>query len=341
VIEIKHGLLEGKKTETKEVIKNGKNLDRSNATTSDEQAFLEAKSKWKKKKDSGYELKVSSSDVNLKPMLANDYKKFKDTIKFPVYTQPKLDGYRLLYDGFSDKILSRTGKEYHILYDTELHKSLKKFNNIILDGELYCEDPDFLFESYGVLRKKKISKNDQKILEKISYHVYDAMMPGSFSERMSVLEKIIKNVKKIKLVETLKCKDTSCLEKYNSYAVSIGYEGSMVRNPDSVYSHFRTKDLLKYKTFDDAEFKVVGFEKEIDTKGDGAEPVVWVAQTKDGKKFKVPSKGTREERTLLFKNGKNYIGKFLTVKFFGYSNEGIPRFPKTLRPGVSSFRKDL
>ena len=36
-------------------------------------------------------------------------------------------------------------------------------------------------------------------------------------------------------------------------------------------------------------------------------------------------------------NGKKYIGKMLTVQYFGLTDEGIPRFPKTLRDGASSF----
>jgi len=59
-----------------------------------------------------------------------------------------------------------------------------------------------------------------------------------------------------------------------------------------------------------------------------------------GKPFNVPSKGTREERTELFKNGRKYIGKMLSVQYFGLTSDGVPRFPKSLREGESSIREE-
>jgi hypothetical protein len=32
------------------------------------------------------------------PMLANDFNKRKDKISFPLFVQPKLDGYRMIYN---------------------------------------------------------------------------------------------------------------------------------------------------------------------------------------------------------------------------------------------------
>ena len=37
--------------------------------------------------------------------------------------------------------------------------------------------------------------------------------------------------------------------------------------------------------------------------------------------------GTREQRKEMFENGKNYIGKLLTVRFQEWSKDKIPRFP--------------
>lgn len=332
-----YGVKDGKMIQTSEKI-SGKNIGRKNETSPNQQAIKELESKSKKKQDAGYSSSSKNNNTNNTfPMLAQDFKKQKN-IEFPVFVQPKLDGYRMVYNGISDKMLSRTGKEYDILKNTELHRELKKFKNI-LDGELYTHDKDFLFETYGILRKKKLNKEDDVILDKIYYNVYDIMMPGPFSERISVLKSLIKDTKYIKLVKTYSCENKSCIDEYHTKFLKDGYEGSMIRSYSGEYSNNRSKDLLKNKDFDDAEFKVVGFEKETDTKGDGATPVVWIAETKDGKTFNIPSKGTREERTKLYNNGKKYIGKLLTVQFFGYTKDGIPRFPKTLREGASSFRE--
>lgn len=339
VITVTHGLLDGKKVTTNEKVK-GKNIGRSNETSPEEQAEKEALSKWNKRKDKNYTEKIptgSKTSLNLSPMLAHDYKKQKHKVSFPFYVQPKLDGYRMVYDGPNDKIFSRSGKEYSILYGTTLHKDLQKHNNIILDGELYTHDPDFEFEIYGILRKKKLTKGDVKTLDRIQYHIYDTISDKKFKERLEIIKRI-NETDNIKISKTEECPNLDCLYSKQEEYVKAGYEGTMVRNKDGLYINNRSTDLLKYKNFDDAEFKVVGFEKETDTKGDGARPVVWICVTKEGKRFKVPSKGTREERTKLYDNGEKYIGKDLTVQFFGYSKEGIPRFPKTLRTGASSFR---
>jgi DNA ligase 1 len=338
-IHASHGLKDGEKIKTVEKVV-GKNIGRANETTPKQQAIKEAQSKWNKKKDAGYteDIANKADETNLKPMLAHEYKKHKTKVTFPLFVQPKLDGYRAVYDGKNDKIVSRAGKEYNILYGTKLHKDLQKYGDMILDGELYVHDPDFKFEVYGILRKKKLVKNDAEILDKIKYHVYDIMNENlPFSERTKLLNQTVKETNNITVVKTSECKSEDELKKTHNSFVKAGYEGTMVRSKKGMYIHNRSHDLLKYKDFDDAEFKVINFEKETDTKGDGATPVVWVCVTENKKEFKVPSKGTREARTKLYKNGKKYIGKMLTVQYFGLTDEGIPRFPKTLRDGASSF----
>ena len=103
---------------------------------------------------------------------------------------------------------------------------------------------------------------------------------------------------------------------------------------------YRSYDLLKYKKFDDDEFEIVDYTREADVLNKGDNVIVWICQTKDGKPFNVPSKGTREERNNLFNNGKKYIGKTLSVQYFGLTSEGIPRFPKSLRDGEASIRQE-
>jgi len=63
--------------------------------------------------------------------------------------------------------------------------------------------------------------------------------------------------------------------------------------------------------------------------GEGQEAgcVLWVCQTKDGKPFNCRPRGTREDRMQLFQEGKNYVGKHLTVRFQELTTDGIPRFP--------------
>jgi DNA ligase-1 len=333
-----YGLKDGIKIKTSEKIELGKNIGKKNETTPLQQAVIEAESKWKKKHDKGYSTSIKKNIISYFPMLAKDYKKQKHNVKFPCYVQPKLDGYRMVYDGINDRLLSRTGKEYTILENTPLHLELKKFKGVVLDGELYTHDKNFDFENYGVLRKKKLGDGDLQKLSKIVYNVYDTISKEPYKKRLEYISKNIKGFKNISLVPSYICKDINCIdEKYLNF-VNDGYEGAMIRNAESLYIGKRSGDLLKYKNFDDAEFEIVGFSKEKDIVGDGSQAIIFRCKTIGGKTFDVPTKGTKKERTIMYKKGNTYIGKKLSVQFFGLTKDGIPRFPKSLRPGESSIR---
>lgn len=70
------------------------NVDRANYRNGVEQAEFEAKVIHKKKSDSGYfeDMKDVDKQKFIEPMLAKKYEDCKDKLKFPVYSQPKLDG---------------------------------------------------------------------------------------------------------------------------------------------------------------------------------------------------------------------------------------------------------
>jgi DNA ligase-1 len=107
--------------------------------------------------------------------------------------------------------------------------------------------------------------------------------------------------------------------------VADGYEGIMLRNGNGMYQQgHRSHDLQKYKEFLEEEFTITGFRE-----GDGRdkETVIWICVTEEGREFSVRPKGNIEYRKDLFSNGREYIGKKLTVIFQEKSQMGVPRFP--------------
>jgi ATP-dependent DNA ligase len=282
------------------------------------------------------------------PMLAQDYFKQKSKLKFPCFMQPKLDGYRMIYE--NGKCTSRQGKEFDIIKETSLFKelqSIKSQQGIILDGELYIHGGTF--EHLGILRKKKLLDSDKVKLEQIEYHVYDIIDTNkTFKERNNILKEFIKSnsFKKIKLVKTLEIENENTIKSQHLDFVNDNYEGSIIRNMDGKYRcKFRSTDLLKYKDFEDAEYPIVNFTFEKDTSGDGDHLIVWVCKTKDGNDFSIRPKGTHEERKELFKEcnaGKfdKYKGRNLWVKYFELTDRNIPRFPTTKTDTVSSYIRD-
>jgi ATP-dependent DNA ligase len=99
----------------------------------------------------------------------------------------------------------------------------------------------------------------------------------------------------------------------------------MVRNLAGLYQFKnRSYDLQKVKQFEDAEYEIIGGKE-----GQGRESgmAIFRCKTEAGIEFDVRPKGNVEERSAMWKNLSSYIGKPLTVKFQGLTDDGRPRFP--------------
>lgn len=263
------------------------------------------------------------------PMLAQTYKP-KKGFETPCGIQPKLDGVRAYYqDG---KFKSRNHKEYYNM-DHLTNDLLKIKDKVIFDGELYNHNMTFQ-ELMKYVKLKQIDNDvDKKIPEiqkYVEYHIFDCYFPNNpkmlFSERYDYLKSLESkfNKTKICIVKLLPMSSIDELEGIHDEISSDGYEGIMLRSLDSPYEFKRSKYLQKYKVFIDDEFKVIGYDKEIQ---DGINLVVWRCETKDSKEFNCRPKGTHEERENYYKNADKYIGKMLTVVFQEYTDDGLPRFP--------------
>lgn len=337
---IKYGLESGKKVESERVIECGKNVGHINETTVYEQALQESKSKWRKKKEQdNYTEILSDLDGNSEefetvpcPMLAQEFNKHKLKISYPCFVQPKLDGYRAIY--FQGKLFSRKGIQYN---DSTVQEILDELKDIpwVLDGELYISKDTF--SDLGVLRKKKLSIEDKLKCKKIQYCVYDIVDKNiKYTERKELLSKLFENkFTRLYNVSTKVARtETEIKDAHNVYIED--YEGTIIRNGHTVYEcGKRSYNLQKYKDFMDSEFVITGYSKE---QGDGLK---WHCETGDGGEFKVSSTGTKLERKKLYLEGDKYIGKSLWVKFFEYTPDGLPRFPKTMRPGIEAIRHDI
>jgi DNA ligase-1 len=364
---LQYGYVDGKKVESIQRVDRGKNIGKSNETTHFEQAVRDATSKWKKKMDQGFNtqenLKTSQnlktpqkkdssdseSDKNSQsdniitfPMLANDFAKYKKRVVYPVYVQPKLDGYRMLYNSQTKYCNSRQGKEFGVIKNTSLYNELQQISeSVILDGELYKHGG--VFEHLGILRKKKLSKDDLQKLETIEYHVYDIVdETKSYTERYNWLQSFIQanRFTKIRLVQTKLVSSEQELKTTHLENVAESYEGSIVRIPSSKYRcKARSQELLKYKDFQDSEYQIVDYTFEQDTASSN-NLVIWICKSPNGN-FNVRPKGTKDERSELYKRGNEFIGQMLHVKYFELTELGIPRFPTTKSESYITYIRNI
>ena len=341
------------KIETRIRVNKGKNIGKKNETTHFEQAILEAQSKWKKKHDvekytNTIENTPPKSSIRL-PMLAQDYLKHKNKLNFPCFIQPKLDGYRMIYDSSLKTITTRQGKTFEIVKESKLlYEELSSIpKGYILDGELYVHSDDVTFETLGVLRKtKKLTDEDRINLNKIEYHVYDLIdVNMEFQKRTEIVEKLISGLKKIRVVPTIQVSsEKEILERHEGF-VKDGYEGSMLRNSKSKYlEKNRSYDLLKFKDFMDEEFEIIGYTFEKDTSGEDKNCVVWIVKVKDGVECKVRPMGSKEKRQEILEECERDFSKFkgrkLWTKFFEYTSDGSLRFPTTKTGDMNTYIRD-
>lgn len=332
-----YGQVDGKVQSTSDLIAEGKNVGKKNETTPRQQAEAEAKAKWEKQKKKGYVETISDAqddklddliEGGIVPMLAHKFSEQGHKVKFPCYTQPKLDGIRcvaIIKDG-ECTLWSRTRKPItscpHIVQELEAYFHSK---DVILDGELYNHEMKKDFEKIVSLVRQEEPAEGHEIVQ---YHVYDVISGDVFQDRLDYIDNLfaVCDFHSIKQVQTEPVNCENDIMVYFEQFVAQGYEGSMLRNETSKYVNKRSYDLLKVKEFEDAEFKIIGIEE---GRGKLAGHVgAFVCQTKDGKEFKAKAKGDTANLKKYFESSQLWEGKLLTVQYQGLTGkEGVPRFP--------------
>ena len=299
--------------------------------TSIEQATKEAEAMHRKRTETGYWEDITKIDtpVYFKPMLAHDYNDYKDKIKFPIYSQPKLDGIRCIVR--SDGMWTRNGKKIisapHIF---EVLIPLFEANpDLILDGELYADGSVADFNTIiSCVRKTKPTATDLETSKKIQYWVYDLPSHNAiFGDRVMALHDLLSSYHpSIKVVTTVEIGSKDRIDHYYKEYMPQGFEGQILRT-NSLYENKRSKSLLKHKSFVDAEFTILGVEE---GNGNLSGKVGRLNFEINGKPFDSAVNGDWEYIEKLWHSREGLIGKTATVKYFELTEDGIPRFPKVI-----------
>lgn len=189
-------------------------------------------------------------------MLASPYeeRKFKDII-----LEPKLDGIRVVY--LNSNLLTRNGKILEGF--NEIQEQLKQFpQDYVFDGELMGKD-------FSSTQELTFKKQNNKI--GINYNIFDCIPVGEFQsgksrmilkDRKNVLNEIfssynnIKNLKKVNVIYEGRY-DLDEINKAHLQIIQDGFEGSMIKDLNSIYECKRTKTWIKKKDFLMYDLKVV------------------------------------------------------------------------------------
>lgn len=331
------GQTDGIKTTSEFTVCEAKNEGKANATTAEEQAIKEAHALRKKKLEHGYfeDIEQIEEKQYFEPMLAEKWEDRRDSISYPIYSQPKLDGIRCIVK--SDGMWSRAGKR--ILSAPHIHEALKPLfetsPELIFDGELYCDKLANDFNKIvSLVKKTKPSPADLAESKSIiQYHIYDLPSHvGLFKDRYLHLAKIKLPTCCVLVRTDIVDSEKDVNQYYESY-VESGYEGQMLR-VNSNYENKRSKYLLKHKSFIDEEYEILDI---CEGEGNRTGAVGYMVFERAGQRFKSNVKCTYEQGVQILKNREALIGKKATIKYFNLTPAGVPRFPYVINIDRQSY----
>lgn len=313
-----YGRQGGKMIEHEIIIKAGKNIGRSNETTPTTQALAEAQSAWNDKVKKGYS-SSGQQEEQRGVMLATDYydlAKRKIGVNLPetIIVSPKLDGIRCKM--LNDQYMSRN----NILYRA-IPQRIQNFmrGRGPVDGEMYIHQVS--------LRKLNglVNKPDPELTPRLGYHLFDLPIPRvPVEERKAMLVDLYDNEESrangIFVVPYFTI-DSARVEEYKNRFTQALYEGVMINLLGAPYEWKRSRSLIKWKDFLEAEFMVV--DVGVDREGHAL-----AVCEHNGVRFEVTLKAEDWMKEDLANNPDKILGKPLTTRFQGFLDSGKPQFAR-------------
>jgi len=328
------GQLNGKQ-QSKSTTAVGKNIGRSNETTPEEQAVIEAKAVWVKKQKANYSTSQSAPTAVKLPMKVNKYQDHIKKIIFPAYVSVKLNGVNAEYRLIDEKLvlLSRGGEEYPIPEHQreEAITLMKHLGTTSLNGEMYVHG-EFLQDIMAATKKHN------ELTPKLKFWVFDfPEIEGSYSHRCNYAYNRVAcddiHVPSFPLVNVGLANSHAEIDELHEQAIDGGYEGLIIRNAKGLYEYNkRSLDVFKYKIAQDAEFEVTGF------KLDKNQHAVYELVTPLGGTFSCKRRGTAEERLKDAQEAPSNIGKHLKVEYEMMSKGSEKKPPVPQKPVGLMFR---
>ena len=256
---------------------------------------------------------------------------FGENVDETWYASRKLDGVRCL--AVVDEVgkctlYSRMGKEFTTLNKIKYAIEATGIINYVFDGEICLLDEDGNEDFQGVM--KELRRKDHQI-KNPTFMIFDMIHKTEFDKGKStdILSERLHTLRtwlgpRYDTKETLRYLDQAVInderhfDMWNQMASDNNWEGFMLRK-DTFYEGKRSKNLLKVKSFHDAEYEVLGWD--IDTHEvvrDGkSESMTMLSQVwinHKGYIVKVGSGFTQEQR-LQYMDG-SILGKIITVQYF-------------------------
>ena len=241
------------------------------------------------------------------------------------YVSYKLDGIRGI---FRDSIVTRNQKSVCgvISIEEECKYLVDKYKLDLIDGELYTKGSKFE-KIMSIVNSKSLNK------EGILFYVFaikNEELKNTF-DMLSLIEKINNN-EDLKYIKFLKQEPfIGNLKEKLKDAELNGYEGLMLRHKDIYYDDNRSDYLLKVKSWNESDFKVVELREGRGKYKNNLGSLI-VEGTIDNKFIRCNvGTGLKDDiRYEIWEDKENTIGRTVEVKYFEVTksgNEYSLRFP--------------
>lgn len=277
-----------------------------------------------------------------KPMLAATIKDVID-LKFPLLATPKLDGIRcIIKDGIP------VSRNFKPLPNKEVQECFKGLPDN-LDGELIITGQDFNGIQSVVMSEEGTCEG---FPQGMVYMIFDyAMLPNEpYTKRVELYQKLDLFGKRCARLTPVNISSLEELAELEKIYICCGFEGVMLRTPNSPYkfgrSTMREQYLMKLKRFEDSEAIIIGFEEQMhndnpvevnevgnnkrakkkeNMKPAGTLGMLLVKDIPTGIEFGLGTGFTAQMRKTIWENQATYMGKIVNYKYQGIVDK--PRFP--------------
>lgn len=237
------------------------------------------------------------------------------------WVSEKLDGVRGYWDG--EKLLTRGGERI-----AAPAWFTAGWPRLPMDGELWAGRGQFT-RSVSIVRQQT---PDDAGWRSLRFMVFDLpAQAGTFTERILALNGLVSRIDQpwVQAVVQSRVARHADLQRLLAKTVRLGGEGLMLHRGASLYKGQRSDDLLKVKTHEDTEARVIAH---IPGKGKYAGMMgallveMPAAAGKPGPQFKLGtgfSDGQRRHPPA--------VGSTVTYRYRGLNDSGIPRFASFMR----------
>ncbi len=227
----------------------------------------------------------------------------------------KLDGVRGYWDG--KKLMTKQG--YRIVApDYFIHN----FPPFPLDGELWIAR-----SAFEAVQSIVLDSTPSDRWKTVTYNIFEVpYAEGVFFDRLKKAKKWFQKHpnRYVRIIRQMVCHDKKELNTFLHSVESKGGEGVVIKNPQVGYVTGRSNQVLKVKSFQDAEGVVLSINP---GKGRNSGKMGSLTLRLDnGKTFKLGNGFSAEERMHAPK-----IGSIVTFKYYGLTKNGLPKFASYMR----------